>query len=118
MRRTLRWKLTSSYLLLIFLFSLAVAAALIPAITQFYTAAYTRDILNQARMAARMLERYREEGASLSLLDERANEFAYREGVYVGVRDAGGQPPPTSRLGAHGSAAPRGRRRPPGEVAA
>jgi two-component system phosphate regulon sensor histidine kinase PhoR len=106
MRHTLRWKLTSSYLLLV-LFSLAVAAAyLIPMITRFYIAAYERDILNQAKMAARMLETYREDGMSLPRLDEIANAFSWRDGVYVGVRDATGQPPATSRW-ATGGPVPR-----------
>jgi two-component system phosphate regulon sensor histidine kinase PhoR len=103
MRRSLRWKLTTSYLLLV-VFSLAVAAAyLIPAITQFYLRAYERDILNQAQVVARMLETYAAEGADLQRLDEIASGFAWRQGVYIGVRDASGRPLPTSRWagGAH-----------------
>lgn len=106
MRHTLRWKLTWSYLLLV-LFSLVVAAAyLIPAITKFYIAAYERDILNQARMAARMLEKYQEEGMSLTRLDGIANAFSWRDGVYVGVRDATGHPPATSRWATGGPLPP------------
>lgn len=97
MRRSLRWKLTTSYLLLV-VFSLAVAAAyLIPAITQFYLRAYERDILNQAQVVARMLETYAAEGVNLRRLDEIASGFSWRQGVYIGVRDASGRPLPTSR---------------------
>lgn len=93
MRRSLRWKLTASYLLLV-VFSLAVAAAyLIPALTRFYLTAYERDMLTQATLAARMLGRYREEGASLAQLDRIAAAFSWRRGVYVGVKDPSGRPP-------------------------
>src|SRR5579875_3219566 len=97
MRRSLRWKLTASYLLLV-VFSLAVAAAyLIPAITRLYLTAYERDMLTQAALAARMLGQYRDEGVSLARLDQIANAFSWRRGVYVGVKDARGRPPSTSR---------------------
>ncbi len=97
MRHSLRWKLTGSYLLLV-VFSLAVAAAyLIPAIARFYVSAYQREILNQARMVARMLETYRAEGTDLRRLDEIASGFSWRNGVYVGVRDASGHPLPSSQ---------------------
>ncbi len=97
MRLSLRWKLTGSYLLLV-VFSLAVAAAyLIPAITQFYLAAYQRDILNQARMVARMLETYQAGGVDLRRLDEIAGGLSWRNGVYIGVRDPSGRPLPSSQ---------------------
>jgi two-component system, OmpR family, phosphate regulon sensor histidine kinase PhoR len=97
MRRSLRWKLTSSYLLLV-VFSLSVAAAyLIPAITQFYLGAYQRDILNHTVMLARMLETYREDGETLDRLDQIASGFSWRPGAYIGVRDAAGHALPSSR---------------------
>ena len=106
MRSGLRWKLTSSYLLVV-LFSLAVAAAvLIPAITQFYLTAYQHDVLNQARMVARMLETPQAQRASLSRLDQLAARFAWRDGVYIGVRDAQGHPLPTSQWDTSGSVEP------------
>jgi two-component system phosphate regulon sensor histidine kinase PhoR len=97
MRRNLRWKLTGSYLLLI-LFSLAVAAAvLIPGIRHLYLEAYKRDIRNQAKTVAHMLEAYQAEGATIAHLDDIASGSSWRDGVYVGVRDTTGQHPPTSR---------------------
>ncbi|HLJ61255.1 MAG TPA: ATP-binding protein [bacterium] len=97
MRSSLRWKLTGSYLLVV-LFSLAVAAAvLIPLITRFYLMSYQRDVLNQARMVARMLEVPQAQRTSLSRLDRIAAGFAWRDGVYIGVRDAAGHPLPTSQ---------------------
>jgi two-component system, OmpR family, phosphate regulon sensor histidine kinase PhoR len=97
MRRSLRWKLTASYLLLV-LFSLTVAAAyLIPAITHFYLASYEQDVLNRARMVATMLQTYQAEGEGLSKLDEIATGLAWQKGVYIGVRDASGRPLPTSQ---------------------
>jgi len=99
MSRSLRWKLVSSYLLLV-VFSLGVAAAyLIPAITQFYLGAYQRDILNHTVMVARMLETYRkdEPGITLARLDEIAAGLPWRRGVYIGVRDAAGHALPTSQ---------------------
>ncbi len=90
MTRSLRWKLTGSYLLLV-VFSLAIAAAyLIPAITRFYLEAYQRDVLNHARMVAQMLQTYQAEGEGLPKLDAIANGLAWRSGVYIGVRDASG----------------------------
>jgi len=95
--RSLRWKLTGSYLLLVF-FSLAVAAGvLIPAITQVYSNDYKRDILNEAKTIARLIETHQVEGADIARLDEIASRSSWREGVYVGVKDATGQPPPTGR---------------------
>ena len=95
MNRSLRWKLTASYLLLV-LFSLAVAAAvLIPGITQVYSNDYQRDVLNQARTIARLLETRQAEGATIALLDDIASRSSWREGVYVGVKDATGRPPAT-----------------------
>jgi two-component system, OmpR family, phosphate regulon sensor histidine kinase PhoR len=97
MKHSLRWKLTSSYLLLV-VFSLSVAAAyLIPAITQFYLQAYQRDILNRTVMIARMLEAYQEDGVTLARLDEIAGGLAWRQGVYIGVRDTAGHALATSR---------------------
>jgi len=96
MRRSLRWKLTGSYLLLV-VFSLAVTAAyLIPAITRFYLTSYQRDVLNQAEMVARMLERPGLRHTPLSTLDKIAATFAWRNQVYIGVRDASGHTLPTS----------------------
>lgn len=96
---TLRWKLTASHLLLV-VFSLAVAGAyLIPAFVQLQTDSYERAVLNQARMAAHMLERYQAEDEHMTLanLDALANRLAWRNEVYVGVKDAAGRAPATSR---------------------
>lgn len=102
MRRSLRWKLTTSYLLLV-AFSLAVAAAyLIPAITRFYLASYQRDVLNQAEMVARMLERPGLQRTPLSTLDRIASTFAWRDKVYIGVREPNGQTLATSTSDAPG----------------
>ncbi len=96
MRSGLRWKLTSSYLLVV-LFSLAVTAAvLIPAITQFYLKSYQHDVLNQARMVAHMFEAPQAQHTDLSRLDRVAARFAWRAGVYIGVRAPDGRPLPTS----------------------
>ena len=97
MNRSLRWKLTASYIVLV-LFSLAVAAAvLIPGITRFYLNIYQRDVLNTAKTTALVLETYRKEGASIARLDEIAGKSSWRDGVYIGVKDATGRPPATSR---------------------
>ena len=112
---SLRWKLTASHLLLV-VFSLAVAAAyLVPAFAALQTDAYERAVLNQARMAAHMIERYQADDESLSLakLDALANRLAWRSEVYVGVKDAEGRPPATSRWASSGAAGPL-----PPEVAA
>jgi len=94
---SLRWKLTASHLLLV-VFSLALAATyLVPALVQLQTEMYERAVLSQARMAARMLERSQADGLTLAQLDAVANRLAWRPEVYVGVKDASGQPPATSR---------------------
>lgn len=96
-RAGLRWKLTASHLLLV-VFSLAVAAAyLVPALVQLQTSSYERSVLWQARMAARMLAHYQDDGMTLAQLDRVAERFAWRPDVYVGVKDADGNPPATSR---------------------
>jgi len=112
---SLRWKLTTSHLLLV-VFSLAVAAAyLAPAFVQLQTDNYERAILNQARMAAHMIERYQADDQSLTLaqLDALAIRLAWRNEVYIGVKDADGRPPATSRWATSGAAGPL-----PPEVAA
>lgn len=106
---SLRWKLTASHLLLV-VFSLALAAAyLVPALVQLQTEMYARAVLSQARMAAIMLQRYQAEDATLtfSQLDQLANRLAWRSEVYVGVKDAAGHPPATSRWVAQGGPVPR-----------
>ncbi len=94
---SLRWNITASYLVLV-IFSLAVAAlVLIPAITQVYSSDYKRDVLNEAKTVARILEAREVQGAGLARLDEIANQSSWREGVYIGVKDATGRPPDTGR---------------------
>ena len=94
---SLRWNITASYLVLV-IFSLAVAAlVLIPAITQVYSGDYKRDVLNEAKTVARILESREVQGAGLARLDEIANQSSWREGVYIGVKDATGRPPDTGR---------------------
>ncbi|HEV2439259.1 MAG TPA: ATP-binding protein [bacterium] len=105
---SLRWKLTASHLLLV-VFSLAVAAAyLVPAFSQLQTDAYERSVLNQARLAAHMIERYQAEDESLSLakLDALAIRLAWRNEVYIGVKDAQGRPPATSQWATSGASGP------------
>ena len=97
MTRSLRWKLTGSYLVLV-LFSLAVAAAvLIPPITRVYLDAYRRSVLNEAKSIALVLGVYQAEGASIDRLDDIASGSSWRDGVYVGVKDVWGRPPATGR---------------------
>ncbi|HLW60202.1 MAG TPA: ATP-binding protein [bacterium] len=97
MSRSLRWKLTSTYLLLV-LFSLGIAAAvLIPNISRVYVNDYQRAVLNEAKTTARMLANYQMNGASIARLDDIASGSSWRDGVYIGVKDASGQPPPTGR---------------------
>ena len=97
MTRSLRWKLTGSYLVLV-LFSLAVAAAvLIPPITRVYLDAYRRSVLNEAKSIALVLAVYQAEGASIDRLDDIASGSSWRDGVYVGVKDVWGRPPATGR---------------------
>jgi len=97
MTRSLRWKLTGSYLVLV-LFSLAVAAAvLISPITHVYLDAYRRSVLNEAKSIALVLGVYQAEGASIDRLDDIASGSSWRDGVYVGVKDVWGRPPATGR---------------------
>ena len=97
MNRSLRWKLTGSYLVLV-LFSLAVAAAvLISPITHVYLDAYRRSVLNEAKSIALVLGVYQAEGAGIDRLDDIASGSSWRDGVYVGVKDVWGRPPATGR---------------------
>ncbi|HKV46420.1 MAG TPA: hypothetical protein VJT32_17370, partial [bacterium] len=97
MSRSLRWKLTGTYVLLV-LFSLAIAAAvLIPSISRVYVNDYERAVLNEAKTTARMLAHYQMDGASIARLDDIASRSSWRDGVYIGVKDASGQPPPTGQ---------------------
>ena len=98
---SLRWKLTGSYLLLV-VFSLAVAAVvLIPGIARVYSNDYQRGVLNQAKTVAHLLEAHEIAGAGIARLDEIASQSSWREGVYIGVKDATGRPPDTSRWAGH-----------------
>ena len=97
MRHSLRWKITGSYLLLV-VFSLAVAAlVLIPSIAQVYSGDYQRAVRNEAMTIAHLLEAREVGGAGIARLDEIASQSSWREGVYVGVKDATGRPPDTGR---------------------
>ncbi len=94
---SLRWKLTGSYLLLV-VFSLAVAGlVLIPGVAQVYSNDYKRGVLNQAKTVAHLLEAHEVAGAGVARLDEIAGQSSWREGVYIGVKDATGRPPQTGR---------------------
>jgi len=94
---SLRWKLTASHLLLV-VFSLTVVASyLVPALVRLQRDRYQQSVLTEARMAARMLERYQSEGLTLAQLDAVADTLAWRKDVYIGVKDAEGRPPATSR---------------------
>jgi two-component system phosphate regulon sensor histidine kinase PhoR len=94
---TLRGKLTSSYLLLV-IFSLAVAAlVVVPTISQVYADDYKRTVLNEANTVVRLLQAGGLTGLDIGRLDDIASASSWRPGVYVGVRDAEGRPPATSR---------------------
>lgn len=103
---SLRWKLTVSHLLLA-VFSLTVVASyLVPALVRLQRDRYQQSVLTEARMAARMLARYQSEGLTLAQLDAVADTLAWRKEVYIGVKDAEGRPPATSRWAGSGPVPP------------
>lgn len=99
---TLRGRLAASHVLLAVCSLLVVSAYLAPALVRLQTERYEQNTLGQARMAARMLERYQQEGLTLVQLDEIADALAWRKDVYIGVKDADGHPPATSRWASAG----------------
>lgn len=102
----LRRKLTVSHLMLA-VFTLAVVAAyLVPVLVRLQTDRYQQSVLNQARMAARMLERYQENGLTVAQLDEIADSLTWRKDEYIGVKDARGRSPETSRWAGNGPVPP------------
>src|SRR5579864_563911 len=103
---TLRGRLAASHLLLAVCSLVVVSAYLVPALVRLQTERYQQSILGQARMAARMLQRYQQDGLTLVQLDEIAGALAWRKEVYIGVKDADGHPPVTSRWAGGGPVPP------------
>jgi two-component system, OmpR family, phosphate regulon sensor histidine kinase PhoR len=102
----LRGRLAASHLLLAMCSLVVVSAYLVPALVRLQTERYEQSVLGQARMAARMLQRYQQEGLTLTQLDEIAGALAWRREVYIGVKDADGQPAATSRWASGGPVPP------------
>lgn len=103
---SLRRRLAASHLLLAVCSLVVVSAYLVPALVRLQTERYEQAVLGQARMAARMLQHYQQEGLTLAQLDEIAGALAWRQEVYIGVKDADGRPPATSRWAAEGPVPP------------
>jgi two-component system, OmpR family, phosphate regulon sensor histidine kinase PhoR len=103
---TLRGRLAASHLLLAVCTLVVVSAYLVPALVRLQTERYEQNMVGQARMAARILQRYQQEGLTLAQLDEIAGALAWRKEVYIGVKDADGQPPETSRWAGGGAVPP------------
>lgn len=102
----LRRKLTVSHLMLAVLTLAVVAAYLVPVLARLQTDRYQQSVLNQARMAARMLGPYRERGLTVAQLDEIADSLTWRKEEYIGVKDARGRSPETSRWAGNGPVPP------------
>jgi two-component system, OmpR family, phosphate regulon sensor histidine kinase PhoR len=103
---SLRGRLAASHVLLAVCSLAVVGAYLVPALVRLQTERYEQSVLGQARMAARMLQRDQQEGLTLVQLDEVAGALAWRKEVYIGVKDADGNPPATSRWAGGGPVPP------------
>ncbi len=84
--RSIRTRLTTSYLLLVLLYLVCVAVFVTWRLQVQYTETYGRVIVTQARLIARMLEEYAEDGgAAPARLERVAQEFKWRKDATISV---------------------------------
>jgi PAS domain S-box-containing protein len=94
---SLRTRLLTSYVVVVLVALVAAGAYVVRAVERRYTESYTYALQVQARLVAEGIRPDLRTTADLRELDQRARRFAWRPGVYIGVRDARGWKPGTDR---------------------
>ncbi|MDR5708658.1 MAG: ATP-binding protein [Armatimonadota bacterium] len=90
---SLRGRLLRSYLVVVTVALLSAGAYVIRAVERRYMDSYTYALQVQARLVAEGIRPQLRTGADFRVLEERARQFAWRRGVYIGVRDPHGRKP-------------------------
>ncbi len=90
---SLRGRLLLSYLVVVLVALLSAGAYVVRAVERRYTESYAYALQVQARLVAEGIRPQLRAGADLRRLEARARQFAWRRGVYIGVRDRHGRKP-------------------------
>ncbi len=90
MKQSIRWKITSSYLVLVLLVLVIVTMAVVFALERQYVTTYTYVVTTQANMISRMMREYagRRDFADLETL---AQEFKWRPDAKIAILDVAGR---------------------------
>ncbi len=90
MKRSIRWKITSSYLVLVLLVLIIVTVYVVVALERQYVDTYKYVVTTQAKMISRMMREYagHRDFASLETL---AQEFKWRPDATIAILDASGR---------------------------
>ncbi|MCS7172808.1 MAG: cell wall metabolism sensor histidine kinase WalK [Armatimonadetes bacterium] len=90
---SLRGRLLLSYLVVVVVALLSAGAYVVRAVERRYTDSYTYALQVQARLVAEGIRPQLRAGADFRVVEERAQQFTWRRGVYIGVRDPSGRKP-------------------------
>jgi len=94
MRRSLRWKITSSYLVLVLLVLVVFTAYVIRALEQQYVRTYAYVVATQARVISLMMQEYAGDATwDLPRLQATAQQLRWRKDATVQLIDASGRSP-------------------------
>lgn len=90
MRRSIRWKITSSYLILVLLVLAIVTAYVVVALERQYVETYKYVVTTQAKMIALMMHEYAGQ-RDFTELEGMAQVFKWRPDARIAILDAGGR---------------------------
>src|SRR5437870_11149154 len=92
MMRSIRWKLTSSYLLLVVLVLVIVTAYVTQALHRSYVSTYAYVVATQAKVISLMMREYAGK-RNLAELQPMAQTLKWRKEAIIALIDATGPPP-------------------------
>ena len=90
---SLRGRLLLSYLGVVVVALLSAGGYVVRAVERRYTETYTYALQVQARLVAEGIRPHFRAGADFRRLEELAQQFTWRRGVYIGVRNPSGRKP-------------------------
>ncbi len=90
MKRSIRWKITSSYLVLVLLVLVIVTVYVLMALERQYVDTYKYVVTTQAKMIALMMHEYAGQ-RDVTQLERLAQEFRWRPDARIAILDASGR---------------------------
>jgi len=97
MRRSIRWKITSSYLVLVLLVLVIFTAYVVRALERSYLNTYRYVVATQAKVISLMMKEYAGTAPlDLARLQETAQQLKWRKDATIALVDAGGWSPGAS----------------------